>query len=72
MRLTSESVELALIHAFRISRSTDTHKQNVIVSLSDNGYTGIGEAAPSVYYDESQERVLDTLALAPPFLGDDP
>ena len=72
MRLTSESVELALTHAFRISRSTDTHKQNVIVSLSDSRYTGIGEAAPSAYYDESQESVLDALALAPQVLEDDP
>lgn len=71
MVLTAAPISLELIHPFRISRSISARKENVLVTLSDEGMSGIGEAAPSPYYGESQTSVLDALRRAPAALSED-
>ena len=61
MRLSCKPIQLDLIHNFKIARSADSHKQNVLVYLEDSRDVGVGEAAPSAYYGESQSGVMDVL-----------
>ena len=68
MRLTYHPVELKLKHTFRISRSAADTKTNVIVKIGD----GIGEAAPSAYYNENADTVIECLERVKDELGDDP
>ncbi len=72
MRFSTETIRLNLIHPFRIAREVSDHKQNVLVRIADGEHTGIGEAAPSLYYGEDPGSVLRTLAEAPAILGGDP
>ncbi len=68
MHLTYHTIELELKHPFRISRSVTEVKKNVIVNIEE----GIGEAAPSQYYGESAETVIECLERVKDQLGDDP
>jgi L-alanine-DL-glutamate epimerase-like enolase superfamily enzyme len=68
MRLTYHPVELKLRHTFRISRSAADVKTNIIVKIDE----GIGEAAPSEYYDENANTVIECLQKSKGELGDDP
>ena len=72
MRFSTEPIRLNLIHPFRLAREVSDHKQNVLVRIADGEHTGIGEAAPSLYYGEDPGSVLRTLAEAPAILGGDP
>ena len=49
MRLIYHTIDLELEHPFRISRSVTEVEKNVIVQIDE----GIGEAAPSAYYNET-------------------
>jgi len=68
MRLTYHRIELKLKHTFRISRSAADTKTNVIVKIDE----GIGEAAPSEYYNENADTVIECLEKVKDQLGDDP
>ncbi|MGB8657128.1 MAG: dipeptide epimerase [Candidatus Zixiibacteriota bacterium] len=68
MRLTYHTIDLELEHPFRISRSVTQIKKNVIVNIDE----GIGEAAPSQYYGENAETVIECLDKVKDQLGDDP
>ena len=68
MRLTYHTIDLELEHPFRISRSVAQVKRNVIVQIDE----GIGEAAPSVYYNENADTVIESLERIKDELGDDP
>ncbi|SDX78296.1 dipeptide epimerase [Halopenitus persicus] len=53
-----ERVSVALENAFTISRDTQTHAENVIVRITDDGgMTGIGGAAPAPHYGDTPETV---------------
>jgi L-Ala-D/L-Glu epimerase len=52
MNLTYEPLRLTLHEPFTISRGTATAAENLIVTLSSDGVTGIGEAAPDEHYGE--------------------
>ena len=67
MRLTYHPIQLKLKHTFRISRSAADTKTNVIVSIDE----GIGEAAPSQYYNENADTVIECLEKVKGELGDD-
>lgn len=54
--------ELALMHAFGISRWTRTHVKNVFVELEADGIVGLGEASPNARYQESHETAEAYLA----------
>jgi L-alanine-DL-glutamate epimerase-like enolase superfamily enzyme len=57
---------------FTIARGTQTVARNVIVEISHRGVTGLGAAAPSLFYGESAEHVMAALPRLAECLGDDP
>lgn len=68
MHLTYHTINLKLRHPFRISRSVTEVKKNVIVQIDE----GIGEAAPSAYYGENAETVIECLEKVKDQIVDDP
>ena len=68
MHLTYHTIDLELKHPFRISRSVTEIKKNVIVQIDE----GIGEAAPSQYYNENADTVINSLQKIKDELGDEP
>ena len=72
MELAHRPRTLRLGAPFRISRSTDTEVELVEVSLSANGATGYGGAAPQDRYGESVESAAAFLEGCRELLGDDP
>jgi L-alanine-DL-glutamate epimerase-like enolase superfamily enzyme len=58
MDFSYEPLDLTLHEPFTIARGTQFVAQNVQVTLSQDGVTGIGEAAPSEHYGELQGTVL--------------
>lgn len=68
MHLTYHTINLKLKHPFRISRSVTEIKKNVIVNIDE----GIGEAAPSAYYGENAETVIECLEKIKDQIGEDP
>jgi L-alanine-DL-glutamate epimerase-like enolase superfamily enzyme len=68
MHLTYHTIDLELKHPFRISRSVTEVKKNVIVQIDE----GIGEAAPSEYYNENADTVIECLEKSRDELGNDP
>ncbi|HEY5086842.1 MAG TPA: dipeptide epimerase [Gemmatimonadaceae bacterium] len=61
MKLTWERVSLRTKLPFVIARWSYAGHENVIVSISDDGVTGMGEAAPNRYYGESPDSVVAAL-----------
>jgi L-Ala-D/L-Glu epimerase len=58
MDLSYKPLDLRLREPFTIARGTQLVANNVQVTLSQDGITGIGEAAPSEHYGELQDTVL--------------
>jgi L-alanine-DL-glutamate epimerase-like enolase superfamily enzyme len=58
MDFSYEPLDLTLHEPFTIARGTQLVAQNVQVTLSQDGVTGIGEAAPNEHYGELQGTVL--------------
>jgi len=56
-----ERYELPLAETFRISRETTQIAETVVVRVSDGENEGIGAAAPSRYYGETAETVVEIL-----------
>lgn len=56
---TEKIVSLSLKEPFTIARGTKEKVQNVVVTLTADGITGFGEAAPNKRYNEDAETVLD-------------
>jgi L-alanine-DL-glutamate epimerase-like enolase superfamily enzyme len=54
-------IELTPRHVFRTARSTSERSESVIVEVSDGTMTGVGEAAPSRFYGETTETVIEYL-----------
>lgn len=61
MQFSYRTIELVPRHVFRTARSTSATSESVIVEISDGEITGIGEAAPSRFYGETAETVVDYL-----------
>ncbi len=58
MKLEVSLLPLTLRHPFRIAREASEKRSNVLFKLTDeDGVYGMGEAAPSVYYDQTAESV---------------
>ncbi|MFN2431650.1 MAG: dipeptide epimerase, partial [Gemmatimonadota bacterium] len=55
-------------HAFTIARSSHTHYDNVLVQVELDGVVGLGEAAPSAFYGETQASVLAALETLRPLV----
>ena len=55
---TFERVSVELDQPFTIARGTQTHAENVIVRVTDEGgMTGVGGAAPAAHYGETPDTV---------------
>jgi L-alanine-DL-glutamate epimerase-like enolase superfamily enzyme len=61
MKLSYEIIELVPRHVFRTARTTSASSRCVIVELSDGTITGLGEAAPSRFYGETADTVVEVL-----------
>ena len=70
MDLSYEPLDLRLREPFTIARGTQLVANNVQVTLSQDGVTGIGEAAPSEHYGELQATVLAFLSSFQPRLSE--
>jgi L-alanine-DL-glutamate epimerase-like enolase superfamily enzyme len=54
-------IELVPKHVFRTARTASASSRCVIVGVSDGDLTGIGEAAPSRFYGETADTVVEVL-----------
>lgn len=62
MKVEVSSIPLTLRHTFRIAREASDKRKNVLLKLTDeDGVYGLGEAAPSVYYNQTAESVQERL-----------
>ncbi len=61
MKLSWERISLRTRLPFVIARWSYAGHDNVIVSITDDGVTGMGEAAPNRYYGESTDSVVSAL-----------
>ncbi len=73
---TCEPLDLATAHPFGIAYGTSSATRNVLVKVSFEGMTGLGEAAPASYHSEKRETVMGVYALLKEreqeVLGNDP
>lgn len=59
LNLIARPFNLKLKHPFGISRGTSTLANNVLITVFFDDYVGYGEAAPSSFYGETQESVIE-------------
>lgn len=59
INITARPFNLKLKHPFGISRGSITSAKNVLLTLSYDDVIAYGEAAPSIYYGEDQNSVID-------------
>src|SRR5438128_12412817 len=62
LRWKIEPLTLDLKYTWKISRNSSDQKKNLIVTLDDGTYSGKGEAAPNVRYNESAEEGIKLFA----------
>ncbi|MCK4660561.1 MAG: dipeptide epimerase [Phycisphaerae bacterium] len=76
MKLAWQRQTIHSRHPFHIARGGASlegdETQRVIVQVEHEGIVGLGEAAPSAYYNQSCESAEAALAQAAELLGDDP
>ena len=68
MKLSAAIRPLHPRSVFRISRGSRAEVLNVFARIECGGVTGQGEASPNAFYNETAEKVLDTLAKGAPHL----
>ena len=61
MKLSFDVIELVPKRVFRTARTTSASSRCVIIELSDGTITGLGEAAPSRFYGETADTVVEVL-----------
>ncbi|SMO56646.1 dipeptide epimerase [Gracilimonas mengyeensis] len=64
-KLSWQIIPLQLKELFTISRGSKSEVGNVFISLSKNGYTGYGEAAPNIRYQETSDKVVEYIEAIP-------
>ena len=64
MTLSQSPLNLRLAQPFTIARGTQTEAHNVLVRLDVDGVEGLGEAAPSEHYGDTQETSSHFIDLA--------
>lgn len=69
--LEFQVVHLPLEQPFTIARGTKIRVRNVIVSMTAEGVTGFGEAAPNKRYEENADKVCHFLKELPESILDD-
>lgn len=66
--LSVEPLPLTLRHPWTLSRNTSHAKKNVLITLTRDGITGRGEAAPNVRYGQSWQTTRSALMACRPLL----
>ncbi len=61
MKLSFDVIELVPKRVFRTARTTSASSRCVIVEISDGTIVGLGEAAPSRFYGETADTVVEVL-----------
>ena len=61
MKLSWQPLDVKLKRTFTISRQSMDVRHNVLVTLEAGGITGLGEAEPTAYYDETAESAVAAL-----------
>ena len=61
VEFSHRTIKLVPRFVFRTSRTATASSESIIVTLSDGTLSGIGEAAPSRYYGETTETVVEYL-----------
>ncbi len=64
--------DLRLHRPFTIARGSEVTKQTIVVELTHEGVTGMGEAVPTDFYGQTLASAEQTLASIDELLGDDP
>ncbi len=59
INITARPFNLKLRHPFGISRGSILYAKNVLLTLTYDDIVAYGEAAPSVYYGEDQDSVIE-------------
>ncbi len=72
MKLSWQRLQLPLMHQFAVAFSQKHYAENVFIELQHNGTIGYGEAAPSYFYGESAQTVIDFLQRERDFLSQAP
>lgn len=62
MELVATPLDLPLKHPFKIARQEDVVARNVLVRVRRGNVEGLGEAAPSERYNETQQSAIDSLS----------
>jgi len=60
--------DLKLTYTWTISRESSDVKHNVFVKVTQDGVTGIGEAAPNIRYNETTESTIEVIKKAIPLI----
>jgi L-alanine-DL-glutamate epimerase-like enolase superfamily enzyme len=61
MKLSFDVIELVPKRVFRTARTTSASSRCVIIEISDGTIVGLGEAAPSRFYGETADTVVEVL-----------
>jgi L-Ala-D/L-Glu epimerase len=61
MKLKIHTFDLQLKNTFKIARDVYDTRQNVIVELSENGFSGFGEAITHSYYKVTVDSIYESL-----------
>lgn len=69
MKLRTFKYKLELKNTFRISHTARDFQETLIVELSDNGYTGYGEAAATSYYGVDVESMSAIIKKTEPLIA---
>ena len=64
MEIQTATHDLQPRRAFRIARRRTQPLRNVFLRLTHDGASGLGEASPNAYYNETAPGVLEKLAAA--------
>ncbi|GAA4310454.1 dipeptide epimerase [Pontixanthobacter gangjinensis] len=70
MKIDYKSFNLELKNTFTISHGSRDYQPTLIVVLSDSGYTGYGEAAATVYYGVSVEKMIASIRSVEPIIAE--
>jgi L-alanine-DL-glutamate epimerase-like enolase superfamily enzyme len=63
LQWSANPIKLELKYTWKLSRNATDYKINTIITVTDGQYTGKGEVAPNIRYDETPERVMQEFEL---------
>lgn len=70
MEITYRSFNLELKNTFTISHGSRDFQPTLIVILKDGGFTGFGEAAATVYYGVTVEKMITSIKSVEPIIAE--